>query len=329
MRKTIMITLAAALAGCQAGAPIGEKQENLILPPIPPSLLVEMAIDNKHDALGFCGATVAGFTGSVEGGYVERYQNCDITDQPGPSGGPFEVHGAIRDAWHSFSSESGWFGYPLTDETNGLFGGRMSVFEHGFITWNSSSGIGLFPNTPPPSRAFDSGQINLDNGVPGNGNCQLGVAANGDWDFHGHAHDSGFPDYQYSIGASINWTDAQGNRHSKYITGDGRVEGSIHLFGAHSDDDVHLSGNDPDIAANWPAIAQNGWFQPSLHMSADGGGIFLDVLTDLTYGAIVSAGLVVGIIASGPSSPDGEYHCVSAYDYQTANEAHYVYDCGR
>jgi len=53
--------------------------------------------------------------------------------------GPHEVHGAIRDLWASMGWETGWLGYPLSDE-RGSPEKRGSTFQGGTITWTPSGG---------------------------------------------------------------------------------------------------------------------------------------------------------------------------------------------
>jgi hypothetical protein len=56
-----------------------------------------------------------------------------------PSLGAHEVHGNIRIFWANQGWETGPLGYPTSDEY-AVTQGRRSNFEHGTVTWNSSTG---------------------------------------------------------------------------------------------------------------------------------------------------------------------------------------------
>lgn len=49
------------------------------------------------------------------------------------------VNGAIRDRYAALGWEQSYLGYPTSDEYD-ISGGRRSNFQHGFITWNASTG---------------------------------------------------------------------------------------------------------------------------------------------------------------------------------------------
>jgi LGFP repeat-containing protein len=55
-----------------------------------------------------------------------------------PQTGAHEVHGRIRDAWRDAGWEAGKLGYPIADEV-AVTGGRRSDFQHGSITWDSTT----------------------------------------------------------------------------------------------------------------------------------------------------------------------------------------------
>lgn len=56
-----------------------------------------------------------------------------------PQTGAWEVHGAIRDLRASMGWETGWLGYPVSDERD-MPGGRFSQFQHGRIDWTPAGG---------------------------------------------------------------------------------------------------------------------------------------------------------------------------------------------
>ncbi len=54
--------------------------------------------------------------------------------------GAHVVRGEIRELWKAYGWESGWLGYPITDETVLADGGRFGVFENGSIYWTRRTG---------------------------------------------------------------------------------------------------------------------------------------------------------------------------------------------
>jgi glucose/arabinose dehydrogenase len=56
-----------------------------------------------------------------------------------PATGAHEVYGAIRQRWAALGWELSYLGYPTTGEFS-IPGGRRSNFQHGYITWNSTTG---------------------------------------------------------------------------------------------------------------------------------------------------------------------------------------------
>lgn len=56
-----------------------------------------------------------------------------------PSTGAHETHGAIKWRWASLGWELSYLGYPVSDEYS-IPGGRRSDFQHGYITWNATTG---------------------------------------------------------------------------------------------------------------------------------------------------------------------------------------------
>jgi hypothetical protein len=58
-----------------------------------------------------------------------------------PETGAHEVHGAIRERWAALGWETGFLGYPVTDEQELVGGqGRVSRFQRGQLEWSSASG---------------------------------------------------------------------------------------------------------------------------------------------------------------------------------------------
>ncbi|NIJ09869.1 uncharacterized protein with LGFP repeats [Saccharomonospora amisosensis] len=56
-----------------------------------------------------------------------------------PSTGAHAIYGAIKSKWAQLGWERSFLGYPTSDEF-AISGGRRSNFQHGYITWNASTG---------------------------------------------------------------------------------------------------------------------------------------------------------------------------------------------
>jgi hypothetical protein len=106
--------------------------------------LTKGLIDEKYSALGGCasflGAAITYELPTPDGaGRYSVFQGGSIYFHPAT--GTFEVHGAIRDKWAEVGWETGFLGYPVTDEMIAPDGvGRYSVFQHGSIYFSPSSG---------------------------------------------------------------------------------------------------------------------------------------------------------------------------------------------
>jgi uncharacterized protein with LGFP repeats len=89
---------------------------------------------------GLLGGPVAAEScGLRSGGCWRPYQGGAMYSTP--STGAHYVRGAIRDLWSAAGSETGWLGYPTSDETCGLrAGGCVTFFEHGSIWWSPATG---------------------------------------------------------------------------------------------------------------------------------------------------------------------------------------------
>jgi hypothetical protein len=89
---------------------------------------------------GLLGYPVTDETVTPDGiGRYNHFQNGSIYWSP--TTGAHEVHGAIRGEWARRGWEQSSLGYPVSDETGEPDGsGRVSVFEHGAVHWNRSTG---------------------------------------------------------------------------------------------------------------------------------------------------------------------------------------------
>jgi uncharacterized protein with LGFP repeats len=101
------------------------------------------AIDDKYAKLGGSGGVLGQPTSSEEGladgrGRRRGYQNGWIYWSPVT--GACAVYGRIGQTWGGLGLESGFLGYPVTDETGTLDGrGRYNHFQKGSIYWTSQS----------------------------------------------------------------------------------------------------------------------------------------------------------------------------------------------
>jgi uncharacterized protein with LGFP repeats len=57
-----------------------------------------------------------------------------------PSSGVHVVYGAIRAKWHELGREAGALGYPVSDESAAVNGGRFNNFQFGMIYWHPRLG---------------------------------------------------------------------------------------------------------------------------------------------------------------------------------------------
>jgi CubicO group peptidase (beta-lactamase class C family) len=102
-----------------------------------------MTIDQKYAQLGgangFLGAAASAETVCPDQvGHFRHYQHGSIYWHP--STDAHEIHGAIRDLWSSLGWELSWLGYPTSDEGPEAGGGRVSIFQNGYIDWSAAKG---------------------------------------------------------------------------------------------------------------------------------------------------------------------------------------------
>ena len=57
-----------------------------------------------------------------------------------PGTGVYAVYGAIRAKWHKLGRETGALGYPVSDESAAINGGRFNNFQFGMIYWHQKFG---------------------------------------------------------------------------------------------------------------------------------------------------------------------------------------------
>jgi peptidoglycan/xylan/chitin deacetylase (PgdA/CDA1 family) len=99
------------------------------------------AILSKYRSLGtvtsFLRYPTADERHGVAGGYYSSFEGGSVYSLPAT--GAHEVRGAIRAKWFTLGAESGFLGYPQSDEV-AVSIGRASRSQHGNVYWNSTNG---------------------------------------------------------------------------------------------------------------------------------------------------------------------------------------------
>jgi uncharacterized protein with LGFP repeats len=161
-----------------------------------------------------------------------------------PNTGAHEVHGPIFAKWKSMGWETSYLAYPISD----MDGNNVQQFQRGTIQM-SSSGVAV---DIPATKTFHVG-VSFDGGTPVGGTVDLVVDAKGNYKWHGHLHDSGFPDYSFALATVLVTKSALS--FPNWWTG--TVHGTA-SFGGDRDDNYDMSGTDQRIADNWDQIDQTG-----------------------------------------------------------------------
>jgi hypothetical protein len=201
---------------------------------------------------GFLGYPTTDETGTPDGvGRFNHFQGGSIYWTPGT--GAHEVHGLIRQRWSELSWEASYLGYPTSDEqdwvnpANGVRG-RLSAFQFGRIGWTASDGP-----IEIPDEVSQTQDVVTPSGTALGGWVRMTLRSNGTYTSQFHMHDSGLPDYDFSV-HSI-W--AANNGITFVSVHSGHVEGTVSsgLFsGPQRDDDFTDNGFNPLIRANWAAV---------------------------------------------------------------------------
>lgn len=131
-------------------APVTAPVVTPVITPVPPPTGVVVqkpgasAIDEKYAALGgpagFLGKATSPVTRTPNGkGSFRHFAGGSIYWTA--AAGAHEVHGAIRDKWASLGWETGYLGFPTTDETpTPDTVGRFSHFTGGSVYWTPTTG---------------------------------------------------------------------------------------------------------------------------------------------------------------------------------------------
>ena len=211
------------------------------------------AIHTKWAAMGWetspLGYPISDETGCPDGvGRFSHFQFGSIYWTP--AGGAFEVHGNIHAKWASLGWERGSLGYPTSDEGDLAGGGRVSSFQHGRICWTAAKGAWVETGAPGVAQLdFNFSPIVFDNGVPVGGFAHLTIRQDGSYVFSGHFHDSGATSYKTALAYVVKDTKNQ----AYTFAHTGEVHGTFDS--GSRDDDWNVTGNNPQIAANWAVLA--------------------------------------------------------------------------
>jgi LGFP repeat len=110
------------------------------------------------------------------------------------------IYGEIYQQWMSLGGETGYLGYPVTDESpTGTRGGRYNDFLNGSIYSSAATGQAHDHRGPLPDSVDFQQNHTFPEGVALGGWSHVTLHSNGGVTSSGHMHDSGAPDYSYSI----------------------------------------------------------------------------------------------------------------------------------
>jgi hypothetical protein len=165
-----------------------------------------------------------------------------------PSTGAHAIYGAIRNLWSSLAWERSELGYPTSDEMNAPDGiGRISYFQQKAIYWTAATGAIVVED----SKTWE-GNIFFSDGTALGGNVKVILNKNGDCNFSGHLHDSGYSPYTVTVIAVVMTSSGTGYSlvHKGHTDGTGSD-----LFGSpNRNHDWNENVNNPAIRDNWIQI---------------------------------------------------------------------------
>jgi hypothetical protein len=253
----------------------------------------------------------------------------DVMDVPGVSGarmstfqggaiywsrgtGAHAAYGDIGAEYNRLGGPTSYLGLPTGDEQSYPDGQlisdmRVSYLQNGMIVWSPDGG--LHDVKTVSEMTFDWPSITFSDGTPVGGWAELTVYPNGDYHFAGHLHDSGVPNYNYSVIFTL-----QGISGSLCVLSQtGSVTGHAvsffgGLIGIKDDSDWDYTSHSDDLAANWADLEGCRW-RADATTNWDVGGTIGAIAADagiviLGVGAGYGVGYVGWLIISG----NGEGH---------------------
>ena len=165
-----------------------------------------------------------------------------------PTTGAHAIYGGIRALWSSLGWERSELGYPTSDEMNAPDGiGRISYFQQNAIYWTAAAG----PVVVEDSKTWE-GNIFFSDGTALGGNVKVTLNKNGDCNFSGHLHDSGYSPYSVTVIAVIMTSSGTGYSlvHKGHTDGTGSD-----LFGSpNRNHDWNETVNNVTVRDNWIQI---------------------------------------------------------------------------
>lgn len=144
-----------------------------------------------------------------------------------------------------------------------------------------------YDNSQAASRAIGNGitmtwnNITFDNGVPVGGWASLTVYGDGEYEFAGHFHDSGFTSYN----TNMVWAFRSGDGTVFTFTDSGHEAGTAELvWGGSRDHNWDDTGYNPQLQADWSHVQQQGWnWDANVNTSLDVGTLFSEIKTVIGY----------------------------------------------
>jgi uncharacterized protein with LGFP repeats len=240
---------------------------------------VHGAIRDEWAALGWersaVGYPITDETGTPDGiGRYNHFQAGSIYWTPRT--GAHEVQGAIRDKWASLGWERSYLGYPTSDETGFelpfLGQGRISHFERGDILWTPGGGA-----VDSPASSHGHVDITFPDPISVGGWSDLTLKADGSYEFSGHLHDSGAPDFNFNVAWGVR--DSDGVLYTFVQTGG--VQGLQSGFSPQRDADWAPTGSNAALSTAWSKIPGPGAWVCRSSVAFDVNGLINELLNDV------------------------------------------------
>lgn len=164
------------------------------------------------------------------------------------SGGvAYEVHGAILKKYNDLGGPTGTLGYPLSDESPAADGSsRFNQFEHGWIYWTTGGGAFAVGEDGIPDTIDETRELRFKGPTPVGGTTRIVIHSDGSYEYSGHLHDSGIPDYSDSVACTVI---ATRTATAYTFVRNGKMTGA--LPGGSRDDDWAIRGTRTELVGAW------------------------------------------------------------------------------